>query len=170
MKFINGLAICALVFIGLLAPAWGADDLLKELDSLMAPGPDKAEQVHPPLLDQVFDHMDLGLSFTYKGYLDSNPGYDDHEGEAMLKFNTWTGKEAFSFHVEGWAEYGTLDDTWAGVTPVLPDNNRERKILEISQLYGLVDVKDFGLTLGKKSSRKIQMPLCRSPRSTTPWI
>ncbi len=149
MKFINCLAVCTLIFASLSGPAFG-EDLLKELDSLMAPGPMEQEQGQRPILDQVFEHLDLALSLTYKGYLDSKPGYDDNEGEAMLKFNTWTGGDSFSFHVDGWAEYGTMDDTWAGVTPVLPDNDRERRFLEISQVYGLLDFDNFGLTLGKK--------------------
>jgi len=136
--------------LSLLSPQAWASDPLKELDALIQTTNEKKAAESGTAMDQVIDHLDLELSLGYSGYMKSDSDYDDHEGRAMLKFNTWTGEDNVSFHLDGWAEWGTLDDTWAGVTPVLPDDDRERRILEISQVYGLVDFKDFGLTLGKK--------------------
>ena len=103
-----------------------------------------------PLFKQFSDHLDLNLNISYFHYLTTLDNHDSNEGEVQLKFKTWGGVEKHSFHLEGWVEYGTQDNTYAGVTPLWKDQDRERAILEIGQVYGLFDLNGIGVTVGKK--------------------
>lgn len=145
------LVICCL---GIFSPGFAADNLLDELDALMETLPEaKARDTavdNAPLFKQLSDHLDLNLNISYFHYLTSLDNHDSNEGEVQLKFKTWGGVEKHSFHLEGWVEYGTQDNTYAGVTPLWKDEDRERAILEISQVYGLFDLNGIGVTLGKK--------------------
>jgi hypothetical protein len=127
-----------------------ADDLLKELDILMEVPENQAEEPPDTVFGQFSRHLDLTLSTTFARYRVSSAHNADETGEIQLRYNTWAGGGNFSFHLDGWAELGTQSDTYKGISPVFQDTRRERNILELKQVYALVDIDGLGLTLGRK--------------------
>jgi hypothetical protein len=157
---ITRIAFCFLVFWGLGAhvrasdvhgsndPA--ADNLLKELDILMEVPDQEKNDTPETVLGQFSNHLDLEISTTFAHYRVSSPGDTDETGEIRLRYNTWAGGDHFSFHMDGWAELGTQSGMYQGISPVFRDTRRERNILELNQVYALVDTDGIGMTVGRK--------------------
>jgi hypothetical protein len=157
---ITRIAFCFLVFWGLGShvrasdvhgsndPA--ADNLLKELDILMEVPDQEKNDTPETVLGQFSNHLDLEISTTFAHYRVSSPGDTDETGEIRLRYNTWAGGDHFSFHMDGWAELGTQSGMYQGISPVFRDTRRERNILELNQVYALVDTDGIGMTVGRK--------------------
>jgi hypothetical protein len=48
------------------------------------------------------------------------------------------------------AELVTQSDMYKGISPVFRDTRRECNILELNQVYALVDTDGIGMTVGRK--------------------
>lgn len=118
-----------------------------------------AEEQDDTLLGQLGDHLSAELRLRFVHYPDTptllviDPDKDENEGEALLRWSTWTEKGLFSFHASGWFEGGTQEDTYRGVSPVLEDKSRKRRYAELNELYVTHSGDQGDLTFGKRVFR-----------------
>jgi len=79
-------------------------------------------------------------------------GVDDKNpvGEALLRFNTWTGNDSLKLDFSGWVEAGTQEDTYDGISRWPQDKERRRHYLELNELYMTLFQNSYDVTLGKK--------------------
>ncbi|MDO9529455.1 MAG: hypothetical protein Q7J27_09875 [Syntrophales bacterium] len=154
--------------------AMGADDLdlLNDLDKEMSTTKEKSSS-DLDLLDQLeavpaeekedpFKHL-TQISKNFKGSLrlrghvflrepEDREGIDERNpvGEALLRFNTWTGNDRLRLNFSGWLEAGSQQDTYEGIFRWLQDNDRQRRYLELNELYLTLFQDSYDVTLGKK--------------------
>ncbi len=133
-------------------------DLLQDLDTAMADtaaDQDKAEG------DQGFgaqlrDNLDLSIRLRGTHFIQSakeTPLPMDKEsahGEVKLDYATAATWARLRLATSGWLETGTQDDTYAGITEFMQDNDRRRNAWEINEIYGTIDMGAADLTLGRK--------------------
>ena len=140
---------------GMVANVWSSAFVLDELNvSMKKDSPeknttdDKSETA--TLFKQFSRNLDLDITSNYSYFFESVSEKDDHDLEIRSNFSSWAGNKEQSFHFSGWFENGTQKDTYAGITRFLRDEERERRIVEINELYGVVDTGEIELTAGKK--------------------
>ncbi|MBN2254340.1 MAG: hypothetical protein JW736_01390 [Deltaproteobacteria bacterium] len=71
-------------------------------------------------------------------------------GEALLRFNTWTGNDKLRLTVAGWLEAGTQQDTYEGIFRWPQDKDRQRHYLDLNELYLSFFQDSYDITVGKK--------------------
>jgi hypothetical protein len=134
-------------------------DELDELDSLMKTdvkinsdsentSNDKSELSN--LFGQFSKNLDLDIAVNSSYFFESMPGYDDYSMEVRSKFSSWAGDPKHSFHFSGWLEIGSQKDTYSGITKFFRDEDRKRRIIEINEIYGILDLGEVEMTVGKK--------------------
>lgn len=148
---------------GLTAHATTQDDaaLFEELENDQALSPPPLMGVTRKIQHQLVDNLDATLRLKYNYFFDEPDnrqqadvpeGMDTthHEGEALLTFSTWIGSSDLKFHLAGWAEYGTQDDTYRGCSQWFQDDAHYRRIVEINELYAAFSLDAMDITVGKK--------------------
>ena len=151
MKKIYTLWVIFFVLSGTVQVACSNETLLDELDVLMETGTkadsDPAQSNNTgmyPFLGELAENLDLDITINSSQYSDGSTM------EVLSRFSTWVGDQKKSLHFSGWLEYGSQEDTYSGLTRFWQDKGRERRILEISQAYGLFYLGEVELTMGKK--------------------
>jgi len=71
-------------------------------------------------------------------------------GEALLRFNTWTGNDKLRLNLAGWIETGTQKDTYDGIFRWPQDKDRQRHYLELNEVYLSLFQDSYDVTVGKK--------------------
>ncbi|MBE9571820.1 MAG: hypothetical protein IMF11_14415 [Proteobacteria bacterium] len=71
-------------------------------------------------------------------------------GEALLRFNTWTGDDMLRLDLSGWLEAGNQKDTYKGIFRWFQDRDRHRHFLELNELYLTLFQDDYDVMIGKK--------------------
>jgi len=71
-------------------------------------------------------------------------------GEALLRFNTWTGSDKVRLTLAGWLEAGTQQDTYDGMLRWPQDKDRQRHYLDLNELYVSLFQDSYDITIGKK--------------------
>ena len=155
--------------------AMAADDtdLLNQLDAEMATDKVKKTGSDLDLLDELetkpvekkesrFKYLtqigeNLGGSFRLRGHVffrkpTDREGVDDRNpvGEALLRFKTWTGGKKARMDLSGWLEAGTQKDTYEDIFFWPQDKDRQRRYLELNQLYLTLFQESYDVTIGKK--------------------
>ncbi len=70
--------------------------------------------------------------------------------EIRLKFSSYSTIGDLRLDFSGWVEAGAQDDTYAGISKVFQDKDRERRYVELSEIYLTYSMSDADLTIGKK--------------------
>ncbi|MEW6666935.1 MAG: hypothetical protein AB1512_17165 [Thermodesulfobacteriota bacterium] len=141
-------------------------ELLKELDGYLESSqedttPEKAGGASrmPSLGAQIADHFDGQLRLRGYAFIKDAPKglTDTAEGnpvaEAQLRASSWAGGDGWSIHASGWLEAGTEENTYQGIDPVGRDKDRQRRYLELNELYYTHSREDTDLTIGQKVFR-----------------
>jgi len=152
----------------------GADDLdlLNDLDKEMSPIEEKSgddldlfgelEEAPVEKKDDQFKFLaQIGKNFEGSIQLRGHVFYREPEdregldkrnpvGEALLRFNTWTGNDTLRLDLSGWLEAGTQQDTYEGIFRWPQDKDRQRHYLELNELYLTLFQDSYDITLGKK--------------------
>lgn len=137
-------------------PSDGSElDLLDELAEDTSATTSKKPWLEIPL--KLVDNVAGSLRFRSMFYLrgaDERPGADlsDTHYNILLRFNTWTGGDAWRFDMAGWVEGGSEEGVYSGVTRWFQDDTgrTERRHLEINELSGMISQSDYDLVFGKK--------------------
>ena len=106
---------------------------------------------------KLVDNFAGSLRFRSMFFLseaEKRPGADlsDIQHNILLRFNSWTGGDAWRFDVAGWVEGGTEEGVYSGVTRWFQDDTgrTKRRHLEINELSGMISQPDYDLVFGKK--------------------
>ena len=133
-----------------------ANDTEEGLFSEMEAEPAKTtEQESYTWIKQFGDNLEGSFRIKYshffrtpkKTILQDN---DSDIGEALFRFSTWSGKDNLKIHLSGWAEAGTQDDTYQGVTHWPMDQDNYRRYFELNELYAFFSGENIDFTIGKK--------------------
>jgi hypothetical protein len=137
-------------------PSDGSElDLLDELaaDTGATPSKNPWLEISRKLVDNVAGSLRFRSMF-YTREAEERPGADlsDTHFNCLLRFNTWTGGDAWRFDVAGWVEGGNEQGVYSGVTRWFRDDagRTERRHLEINELSGMISKSDYDLVFGKK--------------------
>ena len=145
-------------------------DLFQDMDEQVAPeqegdldlldeiAADTTKQVSGPmkLLYQVKDNFSGSLRGRYIRYLRGaedreNADLQDNHFDYILKFNTYTSGQNWRFEVDGWAEGGNQQHTYAGSSRWFQDSHRRiRRHVEVNELFMILNQEVFDIYLGKK--------------------
>lgn len=126
-------------------------DLLGELDT----APTKKKEDRLKYLTQIGKNFEGSIRLRghvfYRDPVDRE-GVDKRNpvGEALLRFNTWTGSDTLRLNLSGWLEAGTQQDTYEGIFRWPQDKDRQRHYLELNELYFTLFQDSYDVTLGKK--------------------
>ena len=130
-------------------------DLLDELAEDTGVTVSKSPWLEIPM--KLVDNVAGSLRFRSMFFLrdaEERPGADtsDIHYNVLLRFNTWTGGDAWRFDVAGWVEGGTEEGVYSGVTRWFQDDagRTERRHLEINELSGMISQPNYDLVFGKK--------------------
>ena len=130
-------------------------DLLDELaeDTGVTASKNPWLEIPRKLVDNVAGSLRFRSMFFLRG-AEERPGADlsDTHYNILLRFNTWTGGDAWRFDVAGWVEGGNEEGVYSGVTRWFQDDagRTERRHLEINELSGMISQPDYDLVFGKK--------------------
>lgn len=170
---ITAVAVLCLSFGGTQVMAADDMDLLNDLDQEISTEKKKETGSDLDLLDELdtaptekkddtFKYLtmlgtNLGGSIRLRGhvfYRDpvDREGVDERNsvGEALLRFNTWTGNNKLRLTLSGWLETGTQKDTYEGIFRWLQDKDRQRHYFELNELYLYLFQDSYDVTIGKK--------------------
>ncbi len=126
-------------------------DLLGELEA--APAEEKEDRFK--YLTQIGKNFEGSLRLRGHVFFrepEDREGIDKRNpvGEALLRFNTWTGNDTLRLDFSGWLEGGSQQDTYDGIFRWLQDKDRQRHYLELNELYLTLFQDSYDVTLGKK--------------------
>jgi hypothetical protein len=131
----------------------GDEDLFGDLEA--SSEPEVKETAYQKMVRQVWENQDSSLRARYSYFPDElvdRAGLDNtqHVTEGLLRFGSWMGNSDFKFNFSGWVEYGTQDDTYRGVSPMIQDDEYYRRIFELNEIYGVYSLDTMDITAGKK--------------------
>lgn len=130
----------------------GSDlDLLDELDTAPIEIKDNKFKYLTMVGTNLEGSIRLGGHVFYRDPVDRE-GVDKRNpvGEALLRFNTWTGNDKLRLTLAGWLEAGTQQDTYEGIFRWPQDTDRHRHYLELNELYFSLFQDSYDITIGKK--------------------
>jgi hypothetical protein len=136
-------------------------DLFDEMDEIddkkdsVKKNSDKDDKKSSNLVTKLWDNLEGSLKLRYHYFpkhADDRVGLDDnlHVGEYLFEFSTWTGNDTIQLHTTVWADAGTQKDAYQGGSKWFQDKEYYRRYFECNELYFLLLMDSFDLTLGKK--------------------
>ena len=132
----------------------GKDDDLDLLDELEAKPAEKKEDSFK-YLTMIGKNLEGSLRLRGHAFFrepEDREGIDERNpvGEALLRFETWTGGDTFRLNLAGWLEAGSQQDTYEGISRWPQDKDRQRHHLELNELYLSFFQDTYDVTVGKK--------------------
>ncbi|MBW2545177.1 MAG: hypothetical protein JRD43_06935 [Deltaproteobacteria bacterium] len=126
-------------------------DLLGELEA--APAEKKEDRFK--YLTQIVKNLEGSLQLRGHYFYrkpDDKEGLDKENpvGDALLRFNTWTGGNTLRLDLSGWLEAGSQQDTYEGIFRWPQDRDSQRHYLELNELYLTLSQDTYDVTVGKK--------------------